>query len=39
MSSMSSGLEFWSVKHASKYENSELKLFKNKNILGEVSNN
>ena len=34
LSSVSSGLEFWSVKHISIYEISELKVFKNKNGLG-----
>ena len=39
LSSISSGLEFWSVNHILIYENSELKVFKNINILGEISNN
>ena len=38
LSSISSSLEFWSVNHTSKYENSELKVFKNMNFLGEISN-
>ena len=29
LSSISSGLEFWSVNHTSVYENSESKVFKN----------
>ena len=29
LSSISSGLEFWSVNHTSIYENSELRVFKN----------
>ena len=39
LSSMSRGLEFWSVIHTSVYENSELHVFKTINFLGEVSNN
>ena len=39
LSSISSSLEFWSVNHISIYENSELKVFKNIKILGEISNN
>ena len=39
LSPTSSGLEFWSVSHTSIYKNSELKVFKNINILGEISNN
>ena len=39
LSSISSGLEFWSVNHTSIYENSELKVFKNIKFLGETSNN
>ena len=39
LSSISSGLEFWSVNHTSIYENSELKVFKNIKFLGEISNN
>ena len=38
LSSISSSLEFWSVNHTSKYENSELKVFKNMKFLGEISN-
>ena len=39
LSSISSGLEFWSVNHTSIYENSESKVFKNIKCLGEISNN
>ena len=39
LSSISIGLEFWSVNHTSMYENSELKFFKNIKFLGEISNN
>ena len=39
LSSVSSGLEFWSVNHTSIYENSESKVFKNIKFLGEISNN
>ena len=39
LSSIASGLEFWSVYHTLIYENSELKVFKNINFLGEISNN
>ena len=39
LSSISCGLEFWSVTHASIYENSESKVFKNIKIFGETSNN
>ena len=38
LSSASSGLEFCSANHTSIYENSELKVFKNINFLGEISN-
>ena len=38
LSSISSGLEFWSVNHTSIYESSELKVFKNIKFLGEISN-
>ena len=37
LSSISRGLEFWSVEHTSIYENSELKVFKNIDVLGELS--
>ena len=39
LSSISRGLDFWSVNHTSIYENSELKVFKNIKFLGEISNN
>ena len=39
LSSISSGLEFWSVNHTSIYENSESNVFKNRKFLGEISNN
>ena len=35
--SISSGLELGSVNHTSIYENSELKVFKNIQIFGEIS--
>ena len=38
-SSISSGLEFWSVNNTSVYENSELKVFKNIKFFGEVFSN
>ena len=38
-SSIFSGLEFWSVNRTSIYENSELRIFKNIKLLGEISNN
>ena len=39
LSSIPSGLQFWSVNPTSIYENSELKTFKNIKLLGEISNN
>ena len=39
LSSISSGLEFWSVSHTSIYENSESKAFKNTKLFGEICNN
>ena len=39
LSSVSSGVEFWSVNYTSVYESSELKVFKNIKFLGEISNN
>ena len=36
--SISSGLEFWSVNHNSKYTNYKLKVFRNINFFGEISN-
>ena len=38
-SSISRGLEFWSVNLTSIYENSELNVFKNIKFLGEILNN
>ena len=38
LSSVSNGLEFWSVNHPSIHENSELKFFKSIHILGDISN-
>ena len=37
--SISRGLKFWSVKYASMYGLSELKIFKNIECLGEISTN
>ena len=39
LSSISSGLEFWSVNHTSIDEISESRFFKNLEVLGEISNN
>ena len=39
LSTISKGLEFWSVNHTSIYENSESKVFKNIQFLCEISNN
>ena len=39
LSSISRGLEFWSVNQSSIYENSESTVFKNTKILGKISNN
>ena len=39
LSCVHSGLEFGSVNHTSIYENSELNVIKNINVLGEISNN
>ena len=39
LSSISSGLEFWSVNYPSIYETSESKVFKSIKFLGEISNN
>ena len=36
LSSIFSGLEFWSVNYASIYENSELRIFKDINVLGKI---
>ena len=39
LSSISKGLEFWSVNHTSIFENSDSKAFKNIDFLDEISNN
>ena len=39
LSSISSGWEFWSVNHTSIHEKSRLLVFKNTNVLGEISIN
>ena len=39
LSSISSGLGFWSVNQTSIYDNSELNVFKNMNFFGEISSN
>ena len=39
LSSISSGLEFWSANHIWMYKNSESKVFKNIKVLSEISNN
>ena len=39
LSSISSGLEIWSVNQTSIYENSESKVFKNIKFSGEISAN
>ena len=39
LSSISGGLEFWSVNYTPIYENSESKVSKNIKFLGEISNN
>ena len=39
LSSISRGLEFWSVTHTLIYDNSESYVFKNIKLLGEISNN
>ena len=39
LSSISSGLEIWSVNHTPIYEKSELKVFKIVKLLGEISSN
>ena len=39
LSSISSGLEFWSVNHSSIHERSESRVFKNLKVLGEIPNN
>ena len=37
--SISRSLEFWLVSHTSMYENTELKVFKNIKLLGEIISN
>ena len=39
LSSISSGLEFWSVNNTSIYRDSELNAFKNAKFVGEICNN
>ena len=39
LSSISSGLEFWSINHTSIYENSNFNNFENIKVLGETSSN
>ena len=39
LSSVYSGLQFWSVNYTSIYENSELNVLKNITYLGEISSN
>ena len=39
LSSISSGLEFWSANHISIYDNSESNVFKNIKFLDKISNN
>ena len=39
LSSISSGLKFWSVNHALIFKKTELELFKNIKFLDEISNN
>ena len=39
LSSISSGLGFWSVNQTSIYENSELNVFRNMKFFGEISSN
>ena len=39
LSCISSGVEFWSKNHTSPNENSELKIFKEIEFFGEISNN
>ena len=38
LSSISRGLEFWSVNHTSIYEHSESNVFKNIKFSGDISN-
>ena len=39
LSSISNGLEFWSINHTSIYESSELKVFRNIIFFSEILNN
>ena len=39
LSSISRGLEFWSVKHTSIHEKSDLKVFNDINFLDEICSN
>ena len=39
LSSISSGLEFWSVNHTSIYEISQSNVFKDIKFVGEICNN
>ena len=39
LSSISRGLEFWSINHTSTYGKSDLNVFINMKFLGEISNN
>ena len=39
LSTISNGLEIWSVNHTVSYEKSELKTFKNMTVLGKISSN
>ena len=39
LSSISSGLKFWSVNHTSVYESFELNVFENTKFLGKISCN
>ena len=39
LSSISSGLEFWSVNHTPMHQNSESNVFKNIKFFGEISGN
>ena len=39
LSSICGPLEFWSVNHTSKYQKSELKVFKNIKLIGEIFSN
>ena len=39
LSSISKGLEFWSVNHTLIYKNSESNVFKNKKFSSQISNN